>query len=192
MSSSPNGSTWPADVVRSPSTPAAVTSNWPSIASLTLGVFSLVMAEFLPISLLTAMASDLGISDGAAGQAVTATALVGAVAAPSLPLLTKRLDRRVVMLAFTAVLLLSSVIAAKANSLAMLLAARVMLGVALDGFWSMSAALALRLVPAHQLARAMSFLLSGVSVATVCAGIATMLGTMLTLRYRAEQRVAGV
>lgn len=172
LSSSSSCSTCPADAVPPPPTPAAAstaTANWPAIASLTLGVFGLVMAEFLPASLLTAMAADLGVSDGAAGQAVTATALVGAVAAPSLPLLTRRLDRRIVMLAFTVVLLLSNAIAATADSLAVLLAARVMLGVALGGFWSMSAALALRLVPAHQFARAMSFILAGVSVATVCA-----------------------
>jgi len=134
-----------------------------------MGVFGLVMAEFLPASLLTAMATDLGISDGAAGQAVTATALVGAVAAPSLPLLTRRLDRRVVMLALSALLVLSNLLAATAGSLGLLLVARVMLGVALGGFWSMSAALAMRLVPEQQFARAMSLILAGVSVATVCA-----------------------
>lgn len=148
---------------------AAPTHHWPAIGSLSLGVFGLVMAEFLPASLLTAMATDLGVSDGAAGQAVTATALVGAMAAPSLPLLTRRLDRRLVMLAFTLVLLLSNAIAATASSLAMLLVARVLLGVALGGFWSMSAALALRLVPPEQFAKAMSVILTGVSVATVCA-----------------------
>lgn len=147
----------------------APTHHWPAIGSLTLGVFGLVMAEFLPASLLTAMAADLGVSDGAAGQAVTATALVGAIAAPSLPLLTRRLDRRVVMLAFTVLLLLSNALAATASSLGLLLVARVMLGVALGGFWSMSAALALRLVPPAQFARAMSIILTGVSVATVCA-----------------------
>ena len=51
----------------------------------------------------------------------------------------------------------------------MLLAARVVLGVALGGFWSMAAALALRLVPDTLFARAMALILSGVSVATVCA-----------------------
>ncbi|MDR7333306.1 MFS transporter [Roseateles asaccharophilus] len=148
---------------------AAPTSHWPAIASLSLGVFGLVMAEFLPASLLTAMATDLGVSDGTAGQAVTATALVAAVAAPSLPLLTRQLDRRVVMLAFTLVLLLSNVLAATASSLAVLMTSRVLLGIALGGFWSMSAALALRLVPPAQFARAMSVILTGVSVATVCA-----------------------
>ena len=147
----------------------APAAHWPAVGSLTLGVFGLVMAEFLPASLLTAMATDLGVSDGAAGQAVTATALVGAIAAPSLPLLTRRLDRKHVMLAFSALLVLSNVLAATAGSLAALLVARVLLGVALGGFWSMSAALALRLVPEGQFARAMSVILTGVSVATVCA-----------------------
>ena len=152
-----------------PPAPAAAGPRWPAVASLTLGVFGLVMAEFLPASLLTAMATDLGVSDGAAGQAVTATALVGAIAAPSLPLLTRRLDRKHVMLAFSALLVLSNVLAATAGSLAALLTARVLLGIALGGFWSMSAALAMRLVPENLFARAMSVILTGVSVATVCA-----------------------
>lgn len=136
---------------------------------MSLGVFGLVTAEFLPASLLTAMAADLHVSDGAAGQAVTATALVGAVAAPSIPLLTRRLDRKRVMLALTLLLVLSNAVAAIADSLATLLAARVMLGVALGGFWSMAAALSMRLVPEHLFARAMSVILTGVSIATVCA-----------------------
>lgn len=144
-------------------------TRWPAIASLTLGVFSLVTAEFLPASLLTAMAADLGVSEGAAGQTVTATALVGAIAAPSIPVLTRRMDRRVVMLALSVALLLSNVIAVIASDLATLLAARLLLGVALGGFWSMAPPLALRLVPEALFPRAMSVILTGVSVATVCA-----------------------
>lgn len=170
MSSSPCSTCL--DAVAAPARPvasAAPSANWPAVASLTMGVFGLVMAEFLPASLLTAMAADLGVSDGAAGQAVTATALVGAMAAPSLPLLTRRLDRKAVMLAFSLLLVLSNLIAATASSLGLLLVARVLLGIALGGFWSMSAALALRLVPEGLFARAMSLILTGVSVATVCA-----------------------
>lgn len=148
---------------------AAAAARWPAVASLALGVFGLVTAEFLPASLLTAMAADLGVTAGAAGQAVTATALVGAVAAPSIPLLTRRFDRKAVLLALTTLLVVSNVLAATAGSLAVLLVARVMLGIALGGFWSMSAALAMRLVPESLFARAMSVILTGVSVATVCA-----------------------
>jgi DHA1 family purine ribonucleoside efflux pump-like MFS transporter len=144
-------------------------ARWMAVLSLSLGVFSLVTAEFLPASLLTAMATDLGISNGAAGQTVTATALIGAVAAPAIPVLTGNFDRKRVMLALTALLVLSNVIAATAQSLTMLLSSRVMLGIALGGFWSMAAALAMRLVPSNLFARAMSVVLTGVSIATVCA-----------------------
>jgi predicted MFS family arabinose efflux permease len=144
-------------------------AKWPAIASLALGVFGLVTAEFLPASLLTAMAADLHVSDGSAGQAVTATALVGAVAAPSVPLLTRRFDRKRVMLALTVLLVISNVMAATAQSMPVLLVARVLLGIALGGFWSMAGALAMRLVPENLFARAMSVILTGVSVATVCA-----------------------
>ncbi|BCG92781.1 MFS transporter [Mesorhizobium sp. 131-2-1] len=142
---------------------------WGAVVSLALGVFGLVTAEFLPASLLTRLAQDLGVSEGAAGQAVTATAVVGAIAAPTMAIITKRLDRRLVMWMLTILLIVSNLLAAFASSLTMLLLARVVLGVALGGFWSMSAAMALRLVPMRLMPRAMSIILTGVSVATVTA-----------------------
>ncbi|MBN9234085.1 MULTISPECIES: MFS transporter [Phyllobacteriaceae] len=142
---------------------------WGAVVSLALGVFGLVTAEFLPASLLTPMAHDLGVSEGAAGQAVTATAIVGAIAAPSMAIMTHRLDRKVLMWVLTLLLIVSSLIAAFASSLTMLLGARVVLGIALGGFWAMSGAMTMRLVPAYLLPRAMSIVLAGVSVATVCA-----------------------
>lgn len=148
---------------------AGPAARWPAVFSLTLGVFGLVTAEFLPPSLLTAMAADLGVSEGAAGQTVTATAVVAAIASPSLPVLTGRIDRRLVMLGLTVLLVLSNAMAVWASDLWTLLAARVVLGVALGGFWSMAGPLAMRLVPEAWFARAMALVLSGVSLATVCA-----------------------
>ncbi len=58
-----------------PAVEAERTPAWAAVLSLTVGVFGLVTAEFLPASLLTPMARDLGISLGTAGQAVTATAV---------------------------------------------------------------------------------------------------------------------
>jgi predicted MFS family arabinose efflux permease len=142
---------------------------WAAVVSLSLGVFGLVTAEFLPASLLTRIAGDLGISDGAAGQAVTATAVVGAIAAPTIAIVTKNIDRRLVMWTFTLLLIVSNVLAATASGLTTLLVARVILGVALGGFWSMAGAMAMRLVPAKLMPRAMSIVFTGVSVATVCA-----------------------
>ncbi|RWC99652.1 MAG: MFS transporter [Mesorhizobium sp.] len=142
---------------------------WGAVISLALGTFGLVTAEFLPASVLTPLAHDLGITEGAAGQALTATAIVGAIAAPTMAIITNRLDRRIVMWAMTLLLILSNVLSAVAGSLPVLLTARVVLGIAIGGFWSISAALAMRLVPSHLLQRAMSIILTGVTVATVCA-----------------------
>ncbi|QIG48436.1 MFS transporter [Nordella sp. HKS 07] len=142
---------------------------WAAVVSLSLGVFGLVTAEFLPVSLLTPLAADLGISVGAAGQAVTATAIVGAIVAPTMAILTRGIDRRYVMWTFSIALLLSNLIAAFATNFTMLLTSRIILGVALGGFWSMSAAMAMRLVPMRLVPRAMSVILTGVSFATMSA-----------------------
>ncbi|NDL63777.1 MFS transporter [Acerihabitans arboris] len=142
---------------------------WSAVLSLSLGVFALVTAEFLPASLLTPVAADLGISDGTAGQAVTATALVAALAGPLVVIGTGKVDRRLVVWGLSLLLVLSNLLAAVAATIWVLIAARVLLGIALGGVWSLAAALALRLVPARLLPRAMMIIFTGVSAATVCA-----------------------
>jgi predicted MFS family arabinose efflux permease len=142
---------------------------WSAVISLSLGVFGLVTAEFLPASLLTPIAQDLGISNGTAGQAVTATAIVGAIVALTIGIVTGRMDRRKVLLTLTFLLVASNLLSAVASNFATLLIARVMLGVSLGGFWSMVAAIAMRLVPMNMVPRALSIVFTGVSLATVCA-----------------------
>ncbi len=170
-----------------PEAPAA----WTAIGALALGVFALVTSEFLPASVLTPLAADLGVSVGAAGQAVTATAVIGAIAAPLTPVLTGRFDRRIVMWALMALLCASNLLTVFAVNLPMLLVARILLGASLGGFWSMAAALAMRLVPAKALPRAMSIVFTGVSVATVSAA---PVGAYVsdTLGWRAAFVIAGV
>ncbi len=164
---------------------------WAAIGALALGVFALVTSEFLPASVLTPLAADLGVTVGAAGQAVTATAVVGAIAAPLTPVLTGRWDRRLVMWCLMALLCASNLLTVFAVNLPMLLVARVLLGASLGGFWSMAAALAMRLVPAKALPRAMSIVFTGVSVATVSAA---PVGAYVsdTLGWRAAFVIAGV
>jgi len=142
---------------------------WPGVVSLSLGVFGLVTAEFLPASLLTPIAQDLNVSIGGAGQSVTTTAVIGALAGPAVVIGTSRMDRRLTLLGLTTLLIVSSLLSAFAGGLGMLLVARAVLGIALGGFWAMSLALAMRLVPQRLMPRAMAVIMTGVSVATVCA-----------------------
>lgn len=153
----------------SPHNPAEPVSQWSAVFSLAMGVFGLVTAEFLPASLLTPMADALQISEGQAGQAVTVTAGVALFSGLLVPSLTKRLDRRLILLLFSTLLIISDVLVALAPDLTVLLIARVVLGVALGGFWALAAALAMRLVRDVHIPRALSVIFTGVPVATVAA-----------------------
>lgn len=149
---------------------------WMAVFSLAMGVFGLLTAEYLPASLLTPMALDLGVNEALAGQAVTVTAVVALFAGLLVPGLTRSLDRRLVLLGFSALMIASNLLVALSSSLAVLLIMRILLGIALGGFWSMAAAVAMRLVPAALLPRALSIIFSGIAVGTV---VAVPLGSYL-------------
>ncbi|MET0255339.1 MAG: MFS transporter [Luteibacter sp.] len=153
-----------ADAVTETAEPA-----WGAVFAMTLGVFGLITAEFLPASLLTPMAATLGVTEGMAGQTVTATAAVALVTSLVISVLTRNTDRRTVLLSFSVLLVASNLLVAYAPNLTVMLLGRVLLGIAIGGFWTMSAATAMRLVPEAMVPRALSIIFSGVSVATVAA-----------------------
>ena len=103
------------------SAPERADPAWAAVVSLMLGAFSQVTAEFLPASLLTPIANDLGVSVGAAGQVVTATSLVGIVAGLAMAIVTRAMDRRVVLWLLTGLLIVSNLLSATASNLTVLL-----------------------------------------------------------------------
>jgi predicted MFS family arabinose efflux permease len=156
---------------------------WPAILSLSLGVFGFVTSEFLPASLLTPMARDLNTSVGMAGQSVTATAFVAALAGPGVVVGTGRFNRRTVLLALTVTLIVSSILAGIASDIWVLIVSRILLGIGLGGFWAMSIALVIRLSPPGSEAWAMAVIMTGVSVATVSAApLGAWISSMLSWR----------
>lgn len=142
---------------------------WLGVVALAAGIFALVTAEFLPASVLSRIADDLRISEGLAGQAVTATAIAGMITAPTLAGLVRGLDRRVLLAGLLVLAVLSNVLVAIAPVYPLLLLSRVLLGIALAGFWSMSLAVTAHLVPSDRLGRAVTVTNMGVSLATVAA-----------------------
>jgi DHA1 family purine ribonucleoside efflux pump-like MFS transporter len=156
------------EIDKAPDTETERTS-WFGVFALALGVFALVMAEFLPTSLLPDIARDLGISEGAAGQAVTVTALAAGVTGLLLPAALPRMDRRIVVVALTVVALVANIIVAVAPNQLVLLLARVFSGVALGGFWAIALSMTAQLSSPRQLSRALAVVNSGISVATVVA-----------------------
>lgn len=140
---------------------------WVAVLSVALGSFVLVLSEFLPIGLLPSIADDLQISVGTAGLLVFATGFTGAIGAPVVTVFTSRVDRRIVLWSLTALLVVADVLGAFAPNLGVLLVARMLLGLAIGGFWSIGAGIGSRLVRESAAIRAASFITAGVSVATV-------------------------
>ena len=143
---------------------------WSAILSLCLSVVGFIVAEMLPASLLTPMASDLGVTEGMAGQAVTTTSFAALLASVLMAPATRRFDRRMVLLSFAALLAASNLLVAASVNYPMLLAARVLLGIGLGGFWAMATAVTVRMASPAMVPRALSVVYGGVSVGMVAAG----------------------
>lgn len=140
-----------------------------ALASLTLSVFVLVFGEFLPTGILPQLAGDLGISEGAAGQTVSATALAGMIAALCTAVIIRRADRRHALLGLAALTVIGNAVPMVATDLTTLVLARVATGVGVGGFWALSAGVVGRLFSEGNFGRAMGIIMSGVSVATIAA-----------------------
>lgn len=157
--------------------PASTTpGQWAAVAVLSLSTFLVVTSEMLPVGVLTPMAEGLGATAGAAGSSLAVTGLVAAVTAPLAPRLLGDLDRRTVLAAAMVVLAVGNVLTALAPGFAVLVAARVVLGVGMGTVWGLAAAVAIRLVAPANTALAVSFAVSGVAAASV---IGVPLGTVI-------------
>nr|WP_318383636.1 purine ribonucleoside efflux pump NepI [uncultured Enterobacter sp.] len=150
--------------------------NWSAVFSVAFCVACLIVVEFLPVSLLTPMAQDLGISEGVAGQSVTVTAFVAMFSSLFITQTIRTTDRRYIVILFSVLLTLSCLLVSFSDTFALLLMGRACLGLALGGFWAMSASLTMRLVPARTVPKALSVIFGAVSIALV---VAAPLGSFL-------------
>jgi predicted MFS family arabinose efflux permease len=146
--------------------PSALRS-WLAVLSVSLGAFVFVTSEFLPIGLLTQISGGLHVSDGTAGLMVTIPGLVATFAAPLMTIWAGMVDRRILMLGLTGMLIASNMTSALAGNFAVMLAARVMFGLSVGGFWTIAVTLGSRLVPKPMMTRATTIIAAGISIATV-------------------------
>lgn len=141
--------------------------SWLSVFALGLGVFAFTTSEMVPIGLLTTMGSDLGVSEGSTGLAVTLYGVVAGLFAPVLTAATRRLDRRTLLLAVLAVFVIGNAVTALSVSYPLMLGSRFMTGFAHGVMWSIAASIAVRLVSPKASVRAIAVVFSGISVASV-------------------------
>ncbi|MFD0901715.1 MFS transporter [Actinomadura sediminis] len=151
-------------------------AGWPAVLSMTLGVFSIVTTEILPIGLLTSIGASFAVSDGTAGLMMTMPGYLAAFSAPALTVATARVDRRVMLCALMFLLAAANFLAAAAPGYGAMLVSRVLVGVVIGGFWSIGAGLGGRLVPARSVRRATAVVFSAVPLGSV---LGVPLGTLL-------------
>nr|WP_307607937.1 MFS transporter [Variovorax boronicumulans] len=143
---------------------------------MTLCVFALIASEFMPVSLLTPLASDLKVTEGMAGQGIAISGVFAVLTSLSISAVAGSVDRKTLLLSLTAMMCLSGVIVAMAPNFVTYMVGRAVIGVVVGGFWSMSAATAMQLVPPSKVPRALAIFNSGNALATV---VAAPLGSYL-------------
>jgi predicted MFS family arabinose efflux permease len=154
-----------------------------SLLVLSGAVLLAVTTEMLPAGLLSVMADDLGASRSAVGAVMSAYAVVVAVAAVPLTILTARWPRRRLLLGCIAGYGVSRAAMAVSTSMPALIAARTLGGLTHAVLFSVVTAFAARLVPDRLMGRAVSLVLGGSSAAFVLGvPLGTWLGSLLGWR----------
>ncbi|WP_429234238.1 MFS transporter [Aeromonas salmonicida] len=150
---------------------------------MSLCVALLIAAEFMPVSLLTPIATDLGASNGMAGLAISISGLFAVPTSLLIAHLSYRLDRRHVLMGLAALMLTSLVVIALSPNFAVLMVARALLGVVIGGFWALATATIMRLVSSQSVPKALGIMYTGNAAATAFAApIGSYLGGLIGWR----------
>ncbi|CAI0727314.1 Purine ribonucleoside efflux pump nepI [Serratia entomophila] len=150
--------------------------HWGGVFAMTFCVFILIASEFLPVSLLTPIARDLHVTEGGAGQGIAISGVLAVLTSLTISQVAGNTNRKYLLLGLTFLMAVSGMVIFLASSYPVYMVGRALIGITIGGFWSMSAATAIRLVPQHQVPRALAIFNGGNALATV---VAAPLGSYL-------------
>jgi len=156
---------------------------WSAVLAMSLAAFALVASEFMPVSLLTPIAAELQISEGQAGQGISVSGAFALMTSLVIAAVAARVERKKLLLGLTLLMIVSGTVVAFAPGYPSFMFGRALIGIAIGGFWSLSAATAMRLVPPDQVSRALAIVNGGNALATVIAAPAgSFLGALIGWR----------
>ncbi|MEX0161708.1 MFS transporter [Pseudomonas brassicacearum] len=156
---------------------------WGAVLAMALAAFVLVASEFMPVSLLTPVAADLHVSEGLAGQGIAVSGAFALITSLFIASIAARVDRKWLLLGLTLLMIVSGTVVAFAPNYPVFMLGRALIGVAIGGFWSLSAATAMRLVPDDQVPQALAIVNGGNALATVVAApLGSFLGAIIGWR----------
>lgn len=140
---------------------------WIAIFALALSIFTVVSTEMLPIGLLSPIAQSLHATEGTLSLTISLPALIAAIAAPVVLIYFANINRKILLIGLTLLLLLANIISAIAPNLTVLLFARFLLGICMGGIWTIAGGLAMRIIAPQYAALATSIIFGGVAAASV-------------------------
>lgn len=139
----------------------------PPLLALAVGAFGIGVTEFTPMGMLPLIAHDLAVSIPAAGLVVSAYALGVLVGAPLMTLATARMGRQRLLVGLMAIFTLGNLMAALADSYAMLVIARLVTSLNHGAFFGVGSVVAAGLVPPEHRAAAVAAMFSGLTIALI-------------------------
>ena len=151
---------------------------WLPLIGITCAAFVFNTSEFMPVALLTSIASDFSVSEAQAGMLISVYAWAVMLLSLPLMIMASRVAFRTLLLVVVALFALFQVASAVAHGYWTLMAARLGVAAAHAVFWSIAAPIAIRVVSEEHRPFAMSMIVMGSSVATI-AGLP--LGRMIGL-----------
>lgn len=134
---------------------------------LTLSAFAIGTAEFVVAGLLTTLAHSLNITDGQAGNVITAYAMAIVIGGPVLTLWLAKYEKRNVLAGLMVLFVLANIISATATNYETLLISRILAGLTQGPFYGMGAVVATQLVSEKLAGRAVGQMFAGLTLANV-------------------------
>jgi len=138
-----------------------------TIYALALGVFGVITTEFGVIGILPILAEHFKVSIDTAGWLLSGFALTVAVCGPFVTALTKQINRKTMLLFVLATFILSNLASAFASNFTVLLVSRILPAIFYPAFWAIALTLAMKQVAPKDAPKAISVVMTGLSVATV-------------------------
>src|SRR5258707_6651421 len=134
---------------------------------LTLSAFAIGTAEFVIAGVLPQVAGSLRITEGQAGNMITAYALAIVVGGPFLTLWLSRFEKRKVLIGLMALFIVGNLIGAATTDYTLLLISRVIAGLTQGPFYGIGAVVAAKLVSERLAGQAIGQMFAGLTLANV-------------------------